>query len=70
MTVEYTDVESSNVQVVGHDGTDLYVRFINGTEYKYEGVSEEEFIKLRDAASVGKHLNAYIKPRYNYEQVG
>lgn len=65
----YTSVSSSNIEGVDHDGTDLYVKFLNGTEYKYSSVPAHVYQELLNAPSVGKYLNGNIKGTYNYEQV-
>lgn len=67
--VEYQDVESSNVAAVGHNMGDLYVKFKNGSEYKYDNVPESEYQALLSAASVGKYLNSNIKGSYSYTQI-
>lgn len=66
-----TDFDSSNVQGVAHDELtgDLYVSFHNGTNYKYFKVPKDEFERLTQAESVGRHLNARIKPVYDYERL-
>lgn len=54
---------STSVSHVGHDGDTLHVTF-KGTNktYTYPGVSQDQFNALRQAKSVGKHLNASIMP--------
>lgn len=68
---EMTPVSSSNIESVGYDKANLevYVRFINGSLYKYIGVPQHEFENLRDASSVGSYLNRYFKNVYSYERI-
>lgn len=67
--VNYVDVSSSNIQSVGHDGTDLYVKFLNGSEYKYYTVPESIFEELKNAGSVGQYLNQNIKGSFGFEKI-
>lgn len=64
-------VVSSNIAQVGYEQETkhLYVEFNNGTVYRYLDVNEEVYEQLVNAASVGKFLNAEIKPNHNYERV-
>jgi hypothetical protein len=68
---EMTQVSSSNIESVGYDATneEVYVRFLNGSLYKYIGVQQHEYENLRDAASVGSYLNRYYKNVYSYERL-
>lgn len=66
---QLTPVESSNVQSIGHDGTDLYVLFLNGSYYKYEDVPASKFNSLLAAESVGSYLNKSIKPVYTVTRI-
>lgn len=52
---------------------DLYVTFKNGSVYKYNKVSFEDYIVFMNGgtdASQGKALNKIIKSKYEYENVG
>jgi len=68
---EMIQVSSSNIDSVGYDveNQEVYVRFLNGSLYKYIGVQQHEFENLRDAASVGSYLNRNYKNVYSYERV-
>ena len=66
---DLTPVESSNVQSVGHDGTDLFVLFHNGGYYKYEDVPQSKFNSLLAAESVGSYINKNIKPVYTVTRI-
>lgn len=69
--IERTPVRSSNVSSVGYNqkAEILEVEFHNGSIYHYFGVPSYLFNGLMSASSHGKYLNAYIKPKYAYEQL-
>lgn len=67
--VDWTNVESSNVEAVAWEDETLYVKFLNGTYYKYNGVSQEVYNNLVTADSVGKFLNQNIKGVFSYEKI-
>lgn len=66
---QYEAVSSSNVDSIAYKDGDLYVKFLNGSEYKYFSVPFEQFEALRDAPSVGKYLNSDIKPNFQVERL-
>jgi len=68
MTIEWTDVDSSNVAAIGYDEEDnsLFVRFNSGQEYVYYNVPVETVAAFNDADSKGKYLNERIKGAYEY----
>ena len=71
--MEYQSVTSSNVAAVAYDDATsiLGVRFLNGTEYHYNGVPRDVFEGLLKASSVGTYLNQQIKKSgYSYSRVG
>ena len=56
-------VESSNVDAVGWDKSgNMYVTFLNGTMYRYIGVSRQRAVAAAYADSVGSYINKKIKP--------
>lgn len=65
----YTPVSSSNVEGVAYEDGDVYVKFLNGSEYKYEGVPASIYQELLNAPSVGSYLNSNIKGSYPYTRV-
>lgn len=65
----YEAVTSSNIDSVAHENGDLYVKFKNGSEYKYPNVPFELYEQLRDAPSVGQFLNSSIKGSYSFERI-
>lgn len=64
-------VDSSSVEAVGYDpeAREIYVRFIGGRTYVYEGADERTFENFRAADSVGSYLNRILKPSYQYREV-
>lgn len=64
-----TPVESSNLESVGHDGTNLFVRFKNGSIYVYLHVPESLYQELLAADSKGKYLGKHIKGAFQYERI-
>lgn len=61
----WTAVDSSNVHSIRHVDGVLQVRFKDrsgklSAEYHYDGVSEEEFEKLRAADSIRGHLQEHF----------
>ena len=68
---EMHPVSSSNIAAVGYDADSesVYVEFLNGSTYKYNGVSESEFENLKTASSVGSYFNRNYKNVYPYEKV-
>lgn len=65
-------VSSSCIFAVGYDAGSqtVFVAFLNGSIYAYEGVPEYEFENLRTAPSVGSYFNRSISNVYPSEHVG
>lgn len=55
--IVHHQVSSSNIATVGFSEGVMEVRFKNGGLYRYEGVTLEQFVALKNAESVGRHLN-------------
>ena len=73
--VDKTWYQSSNIkysECIDHDNElkTLKVVFNNATQYVYKKVKVQDYLLFRDAASQGKALNEYIKPKgYEYEKL-
>jgi len=69
--VEFFDVESSNVAQIGFDDEDmsLYVRFMNGALYVYEGVPPDVWEQLMQTTSKGRFIHTDLKNIYPYARV-
>ena len=57
---------SSTIDALGYHGGDLFVRFKANGVYRYKGVPPEIVTSVTFADSVGKALNQFVKPRYEY----
>ena len=66
--IQFTQVKSSNIISIGHDGTNLYVNYKSGT-YKYENVDKSVYESLISSESKGRFMNENIKGKYNYSRV-
>lgn len=49
-------VVSSNIDSIGFEHGILQVKFKNGSIYEYHDVTLNQFVALKNAPSVGKHL--------------
>ena len=73
--VDRTWYQSSNIkysECIDNDNAlkTLKVVFNNATQYEYKGVEVNQYLLFRDAASQGKALNEFIKPKgYEYEKL-
>ena len=66
--IQFTEVKSSNIISIGHDGTNLYVNYKSGT-YKYENVYKSVYESLLTSESKGRFMNENIKGKYTYTRV-
>jgi hypothetical protein len=66
--IQFTEVKSSNIISIGHDGTNLYVNYKSGT-YKYENVDKSVYESLLTSESKGRFMNENIKGKYTYTRV-
>lgn len=70
--MDHIKVDSSNVHSIGYDGATktLQVRYKgSGKTYEHQNVPYDVHAKLMLAGSVGKYLNANIKPHYAAKEV-
>ncbi len=61
-------VKSSNIASVGHEDGVLKVRFRDGGEYEYPGVTGADFAEMLEADSKGRWLNQFIAKRAGVTQ--
>lgn len=54
-------VTSSNIAALAHEGSHMFVKFLNGTVYSYENVPQEIFEEILESDSIGKAFNAKVK---------
>lgn len=62
-------VSSSNLESVGYEYDQLYIRFKSGFLYVYYNVPVEVYNALMHAASKGKFFHANIKNIYQYKRI-
>ena len=69
--MDYKPVTSSNIAEIGFDSADLAlgVKFKNGGEYIFLGVSEEVYNQFLNAESAGKFFASNIKGKYSGSKV-
>ena len=66
---EMIPVESSNVDSVGYDGVNLFVKFKPNSLYVYFDVPSFIYEELMVAESKGSFLHQYVKKSYRYEKL-
>ena len=62
--MEFTEVKSSNIQGVAHNGVDMFVKFQNGGVYKYCNVPLFKYNEFLDSDSKGKYFASEIKNNF------
>lgn len=62
-------VQSTNVQAIGHSGTDLFVTFKSGGTYRYRDVPADILSKAREAKSIGSFLHAHVRGKFAAERI-
>lgn len=68
---------STNIHSVGHDGTDLFVRFKagkleaadGGRVYRYRGADAAHVERMLSSPSPGTHLHEHIKNAFPADRV-
>jgi hypothetical protein len=68
MAVRMVDVESSNIDKIGHDPekNELHVHFRGGSQYIYHDVPAADHAAFMAADSKGKHHRTNIIGKYKY----
>lgn len=64
-----TNVESSHLRKIEHNGRDLYITFKNGSIYEYDNVPETLVHNMLAATSKGKYFWKHIRDQYPYRKV-
>ena len=62
-------VNSSAIEKIGYQNNELFIKFITGKMYIYNGVPTNIYNKFINAESKGKFFINNIKDRYNYQKV-
>lgn len=65
---DLTPVTSSNIEAIGHDGTDLYVKFHNGRVWRYRNVPADVHAEMLRQKSPGSFFSTQVKPNYQGEK--
>ena len=63
-------VVSSNLQSVGYESGNLYIRFLKGGLYEYFNVPQHIYEGLMQASSHGEYFAQNIKNTYRYARIG
>jgi hypothetical protein len=66
-----TEVVSSQIKSLEYDTetNTLIVTFMQDKKYEYSDVSAEEFRKLIEADSIGRHFNLHFKGVYPFKAI-
>lgn len=58
--------DSTNIAAIGYalDKLVMCVRFRDGSEYEFEGVSQSAYMKLMNAPSIGSHFANEMRGKY------
>lgn len=56
-------VKSSSIAEIGHDGQHLFLRYAAGNLYRFKDITVEQYNTMRNAKSIGQHVNAFIIPK-------
>ena len=67
--MELMKVNSSAINKIGYDNSNLCIEFTHGRRYIYSPVQESVFQGLLQASSKGTYYNDNIKDRYSYREV-
>lgn len=64
-----TPVKSSNISGIAHDGQSLWVKFLNGTLYRYPTAGTDVHTGMLAAESAGQYFHKHIKSAHKGERV-
>lgn len=68
--LDWKDVESSNISRIAYDDINeaLYVKYKQGTEYRYLNVPKKIYEDLSNAESKGSYMNSQIKGKFEFQK--
>lgn len=71
MAIKMLPVRSSNVDEIGYDAKErrLWIRFLDGSLYRYEDVPQSIWRSFKIAPSKGRFVWQNVRDRYEYERV-
>ena len=64
-----TPVKSSQIAAIGYESGQLFVQFVSGALYDYQGVTKKEYDALLSASSVGQVFNTTIRAKKQFKKV-
>jgi hypothetical protein len=69
---DLTPIDSSSIEAVGYVPGEarLFVRFVTRKTYMYEGITQETYLELIRAESIGRFFNRRIRDQYQFVEVG
>ena len=67
--IEIENTRSSAIKKLTYDNHELTITFASGDTHKYKNFTKEEFNKLVNAESMGKHFHAHIKDKFESEKL-
>ena len=59
--MKFTEVKSSTVRAIAYESNVLYVEFRSGGVYKFDNISNMQYLNFLNAKSKGKHFAETIK---------
>jgi hypothetical protein len=62
------EVESSNIESVGYENNQLFVKFKSGGLYAYKNVPSALYQQFLTAESKGKYFFSHIKGKFDFEK--
>ena len=67
--MELKKVKSSNIDSVGYENENLYIKYQSGAIYKYKNVPKVIYESFIDSDSKGRFMNSEIKNKYLFERL-
>lgn len=67
--MKFVNVESSNIEAIAYENETLYVKYLNGSVYKFYKVPKQIYDGFLAAPSKGQFMNNRIKGAFSYIKV-
>lgn len=64
-----TNVQSSCIKRIWHDGRNLFIEFLTGATYRYYGVPPLVGLQMKKAHSQGKFMWSMVRGKYPYKRI-
>ena len=68
MTLKMEDIDSNLFSQIGHDGTNLHMKFKSGATYKYLNCPDKHMEGLKNANSPGAYFHEQIHGKYRHSK--